>query len=130
MSLRELEHAATSPHRFIETINYDDEEGLKVLPFQSRIHPLRPSAESIVAPCSVDTFTLIPGGRFLLTNGRHEIILWDLGYNPKQYLKPWPLSAEHGYNVGAEGEMRAVAPTPDGKQLLVAAEIWDLHHRR
>lgn len=123
MSLLDLEHAATSPHRFVRTITCHDDPALQVLPFQSREHPLRGGeAPKGVLPISVDTLALIPGGRFLLTSGDRAIVLWDLGYGSKQYIKPWPASGPHHFET--RGEMRGIAPTSDGKQLLVAAELW------
>lgn len=65
----------------------------------------------------VETFILVPGGRFLLTNGDSEIILWDLGYNSKEFMKPCPLSSN-----SVVGDLCALAPTSDGKELLVAVE--------
>ena len=128
MTLLELEHAATSPRRLTESMTYFDDEQVQLLPFQSRIHPLRSSNESIVVPHRIRAFVVVPGGRFLLTEGRHRIRLWDLGYNPKQYLRPWSFFATCSFEPSCEGSLRIVTPTEDGEQLLVAAEVWETYN--
>ncbi|KAJ3539996.1 hypothetical protein NMY22_g4482 [Coprinellus aureogranulatus] len=117
MTELEIVHAATSPYRLVRLVKDWYEE--QIYPFQSREHPQRMGhfsqdmVEHVVY--EVTNFYLVPGGRFLVASDEDELILWDLGYNSKQFIRPFPLT------VGERaGQPLAVAPTADGKELLVA----------
>ena len=116
MTVSELKHAVTAPSRFHRFVSISDLMGSIVLPFQTRIHPFRRTADSDTYPLHVDFFVLVPGGRFLITSGSSSIYLWDLGYNMRQFIEPFPLSGQ------LDGYLIAVAPTSDGRELLVLLE--------
>lgn len=118
MSAQDLQHAVTSYHRFLDRLAFWSEEGEPVHPFQTREHLQRIDwfSEETYLPYSVRNFWLVPGGRFLVGSDDDELILWDLGYSSKQSMRQYPLT------VGSMlGEPLAVGPTPDGKELVIAA---------
>ncbi|TEB19059.1 hypothetical protein FA13DRAFT_1647427, partial [Coprinellus micaceus] len=89
MSLMELEHAATSPQRFLSLIVHPHPN---TQPIQYRLHPRRKRREPLSTdsdpngrPYLVENLMLVPGGRYLLCTVQmgdsegHDIAIWDLG---------------------------------------------------
>ncbi|KAF6764471.1 hypothetical protein DFP72DRAFT_423404 [Ephemerocybe angulata] len=113
MSLLELEHASTGPSRFLRAAKMQTEEEC-LRPYLTRIPQLR-QARSSHDSSSYNALHLVPGGRFLFTSGRNTVCLFDLGYNMNVPVKPFPLATLKDF-----GELRAVAPTTNGKELLIA----------
>ncbi|KAF6764465.1 hypothetical protein DFP72DRAFT_423288 [Ephemerocybe angulata] len=114
MSILELEHASTGPVKFLGGVKmYHDEECVR--PYLTRTPQLRRERSSHDS-YSYDTFHLVPGGRFLLTSDLNTIWLFDLGYNMNVPVKPLPLATLEGF-----GEMQSIAPTTNGKELLIAS---------
>ncbi|KAJ6514537.1 hypothetical protein DFH09DRAFT_1432646 [Mycena vulgaris] len=93
-SAPQLEHAATSPARFIAHLS-------KVIPvddfipafstriFQPRLPKASP-ADSLLG--QVSPMRLIPGGRYLVTSSdTARVSVWDLGFSPATVISPYPL---------------------------------------
>ena len=120
----ELEHAATSPERFLPLIAHPHPN---TQPVQYRLHlrrkrPETPNtgSEPNGRPYLVENLMLVPGGRYLLCTVRmgdpegHDIAIWDLGYNSKQYLDPYPIK------LIENRELDSVTPSQDGAKLILA----------
>ncbi|KAJ3538041.1 hypothetical protein NMY22_g5336 [Coprinellus aureogranulatus] len=120
MTLPELQHAVTAPSYFPIFMGCYDEMSLEAFPFQTRIHPFRGYIESDSPRTYVDRFILVPGGRFLFTQGNQGVNLWDLGYSSRQYLEPLSLVIGEIF-----GRVVIVGPTADGRELLVLVECLD-----
>ncbi|KAJ3529115.1 hypothetical protein NMY22_g9131 [Coprinellus aureogranulatus] len=106
MTLAELEHAASGPHRFIKFI--DDVNK----PAERAIDEYYGGIEHI---------SLVPGGRFLFTASTHPVAtvcLWDLGYNMHAPVKPFPL-ATTPFDGGIILNISAF-PSSDGRLLRIA----------
>ncbi|TEB37192.1 hypothetical protein FA13DRAFT_1786388 [Coprinellus micaceus] len=105
MSLMELEHAATSPQRFLSLI---------------RREPLSTDSDPNGRPYLVENLMLVPGGRYLLCTVQmgdsegHDIAIWDLGYNSKQYLDPYPVK------LIEDRELDSATPSQGGSKLVLA----------
>ncbi|KDQ58305.1 hypothetical protein JAAARDRAFT_105150, partial [Jaapia argillacea MUCL 33604] len=78
MSIHELEHVATAPHRFISRIRRALKRGDNfLLPISNR--HLSRDTPSGVPPARLTMFRLLPGGQFLITTGSDcKLELWDL----------------------------------------------------
>ncbi|KAF6764476.1 hypothetical protein DFP72DRAFT_1130352 [Ephemerocybe angulata] len=113
MSLLELEHASTGPTRFLNGVKKHEPETW-VRPYLTRMPQLRESRSSHDSSYS-NAVHLVPGGRFLFTSGRNDICLFDLGYSMNVPVKPFPIATLKDF-----GELEAVAPTTNGKELLIA----------
>lgn len=94
MSVVELEHAATSPARFLAQVSKDRATD-DLIPafstrlFQPRLPKLSPDPGALG---EVSLMRLIPGGRYLVTSSdMARISVWDLGYGPAAILNPYPL---------------------------------------
>jgi hypothetical protein len=118
MTLLELQRAASAPSRFPRFVTCFDEMATPLLPFQIRVHPFRAYTGSDSNAHEVSWFHLVPGGRFLVTCGFQETNLWDPGYKSRQYLEFLPLSIDDEIM----GHLLAIAPTSDGRELLVLTE--------
>ena len=78
MCVKELEHAALSPSRFVDRLRNDlCSEALE----PKRILPFEPLDSETAQPYRCDRLYLVPGGRFLFTESARngQIALWDLG---------------------------------------------------
>ena len=89
MTLQDLEHAATSPTRFIAHLRKHRD----ALPSFSRkdINVQTPVYEGLGYMDDVVCLYLVPGGRFLFTHHSSSIHLWDLqnaGHNHLPCLNP------------------------------------------
>ncbi|KAJ6487826.1 hypothetical protein C8R45DRAFT_994455 [Mycena sanguinolenta] len=94
MSLRELEHAATSPSRFIAQISKQRPDEEHIPAFCTRF--FNPRLPKAVAGSygETDSMRLIPGGRYLVTaTNSARISVWDLGYSPAAVINPYPLAS-------------------------------------
>ncbi|KAJ7185709.1 hypothetical protein C8R46DRAFT_982472 [Mycena filopes] len=94
MSLADLEHAATSPTRFVAQISRDrpSDDGVLVPAFSTRLlQPRLP--KSVPGPLgTLSLMRLVPGGRYLITASNvGRLSLWDLGYGPAAIINPYPL---------------------------------------
>lgn len=92
MSLRDLEHAATSPARFIAQISKEWAEGDVIPAFHTRL--FQPRLPKSVPGNLGETalMRLVPGGRYLVTaTDLARISVWDLGWRPAEVLNPYPL---------------------------------------
>ncbi|KAF5330236.1 hypothetical protein D9611_010627 [Ephemerocybe angulata] len=113
MSILELEHASTGPTRFLAGVKmYEPDECVR--PYITRTPQFRWERRSYDF-YGYDTFHLVPGGRFLFTCNSHVVCLFDLGYSMNVHVKSTPLAILKGF-----GELKAVAPTTNGKELLIA----------
>ncbi|KAF5330179.1 hypothetical protein D9611_010633 [Ephemerocybe angulata] len=113
MSLLELEHASTGPTRFLNGVKMQEHEEL-VRPYLTRMPQLRQKRSSH-DNSHYNAVHLVPGGRFLFTSGLNSVCLFDLGYNMNVPVKPFPLATLEGF-----GDLRAVAPTKNGKEFVIA----------
>ncbi|KAJ2926394.1 hypothetical protein H1R20_g10700, partial [Candolleomyces eurysporus] len=115
MSLLELEHAALSPHRFVKSIKAAENIN-PAHPHQNRSIPRRGRADPNSNEIRRELF-LIPGGRFLLSSeGRSGVCLWDLGYNARIPINPFPIAT-----LDLPGSsLKSVVPSEGGKELLLA----------
>jgi len=115
MTLPQLEHAATSPMRFLTRLRRD-------LPTE----PIRPVCTRVLTKLPAEsefegTF-LIPGGRFLITrSSRHLVELWDLGFTPDSVISSQPVASLQF----TEGNvlMLGVQPTGDGLGISMMVEV-------
>ncbi|KAJ7016004.1 hypothetical protein C8F04DRAFT_626851 [Mycena alexandri] len=120
MSLRDLEHAATSPARFIAQISKDwssRADGGLVPAFSTRL--LQPRLPKLTPGHLGELLLmrLVPGGRYLVTTsdiGRMSI--WDLGYGPAAILNPYPLLSTVLANTPTQ---ILIQPTKDGKGIRI-----------
>ncbi|KAJ7689473.1 hypothetical protein B0H17DRAFT_1066715 [Mycena rosella] len=94
MSLADLEHAATSPARFIAQISKDRAADDLIPAFSTRLfEPRLPKSSSPTEPLlgNVSMMRLIPGGRYLVTSSdTAHVCVWDLGYSPAAVINPYP----------------------------------------
>ncbi|KAJ7440153.1 hypothetical protein FB451DRAFT_1415324 [Mycena latifolia] len=121
MSLADLEHAATSPARFIAQLTKPRTTNDLIPAFLTRIfHPrLRKASPADPVLGQISLMRLIPGGRYLVTStDTARIYLWDLGYSPAAVLNPYPLMSMVLLEAPAE---LLIQPTKDHKgfRLLV-----------
>ncbi|KAF6764464.1 hypothetical protein DFP72DRAFT_955551 [Ephemerocybe angulata] len=113
MSILRLEHASTGPTRFLAGVKiYQPDDCVR--PYITRTPHFRRERCSYDS-YSYDTFHLVPGGRFLFTSASNTVCLFDLGYSMNVPVESLPLATLKGF-----GELKAVAPTMNGKELLVA----------
>ena len=91
MSLDDLEHTASSPHRFRALIQEHDGAQLPA-PLVTRM--FRPRDLGYASTQTrIDQMALIPGGRFLLTSAvTGSLFLWDLGVNAGFHMKLFPIA--------------------------------------
>ncbi|KAF8186899.1 hypothetical protein K438DRAFT_1835222 [Mycena galopus ATCC 62051] len=93
MTLRELEHAATSPARFIAQIS-KDMNGELIPAFSTRLFQPRLPRSTTGNVGETLMLRLIPGGRYLVMAGElARISVWDLGYGPAAVINPYPLAS-------------------------------------
>ncbi|KAJ7827020.1 hypothetical protein B0H14DRAFT_3721850 [Mycena olivaceomarginata] len=92
MSLRDLEHAATSPARFIAQISKEWAEGDVIPAFHTRLFQPRLPKSAPGNLGETALMRLVPGGRYLVTaTDLARISVWDLGWRPAEVLNPYPL---------------------------------------
>ncbi|KAJ6558057.1 hypothetical protein B0H19DRAFT_1149717 [Mycena capillaripes] len=92
MSLADLEHAATTPARFISQISKEWGSEDLIPAFSTRLIQPRLPRLTTGNLGEISLMRLIPGGRYLVaaTNiGR--VSVWDLGYSPAAVINPYPL---------------------------------------
>ena len=109
MSQRALEHAATSPSRFLNLFMKKNDT---VHPFATRLFDSRRSSDDgMLQDCC-----LIPGGRFLLSRSIYSIIhLWDLGYTSEAMIKPFPIASM----TSDSAQIVTIQPTRDDMGLQI-----------
>lgn len=100
MTLSELEHAASGPHRFVN--DYGSAPKSHTEAYMKRWIPCRmrtPDSDTSDGLYKISNLYLIPGGRFLLTAGKPadpsslgSLCLWDLGYNTHSPAKAFPVA--------------------------------------
>lgn len=120
MSLAELEHAASGPHRFVKFIKSFPEAPAKPLPLQTRFCNFRQDGNFLGTLRDVhvpETMRLVPGGRFLFTAGTH-LCLWDLGYGMNRPIYPFPIATLQLARRVTTGDL-AVALASNGQDILV-----------
>ncbi|KAJ3529116.1 hypothetical protein NMY22_g9130 [Coprinellus aureogranulatus] len=129
MTLAELEHAASGPHRFIKFVDATDstQPGHQTQPYLIRQIPYRKKAEEAGSPdesYAATRLVLIPGGRFLVTSASSDgttekgaVCLWDLGYSMHTPAKPFPVAS-----TSTEPSILSLSACPglDGKAIIVA----------
>ncbi|KAJ7666059.1 hypothetical protein DFH06DRAFT_266202 [Mycena polygramma] len=94
MSRTDLEHAATSPARFIAHISNDRPADALVPAFSTRLFQYRLPKLATGNPGDIEFMRLIPGGRYLVTaTAVGRISLWDLGHSPAAIINPYPLAS-------------------------------------
>lgn len=102
LSLDDLEHTASSPHRFRALIEEHDGAQLPAPLLTRLFRPRQLGGAS--TQTRIDKMALIPGGRFLLTSALSgSLSLWDLGVNAGFHMKLFPIAT-----LGAEGDTRNV----------------------
>lgn len=129
MTQGELEHAATSPHRFRDVMASKRASGEKVLPagtqFLTGLNLLYMECFGIENDVELVRFgymNLVPGGRFLATRSMENVLqLWDLGVGGRvevlagsRPLASTPLGEGH---IHFEPDVHV---TGDGEGLLIA----------
>ncbi|KAJ7167449.1 hypothetical protein C8R43DRAFT_175816 [Mycena crocata] len=88
MTLADLEHAATSPGRFIAQISKDRATDDLIPAFSTRL--FEPPSDF----GEVCQMRIIPGGRYLVTSSSTaRLCVWDLGYGPAAVINPCPLAS-------------------------------------
>jgi len=116
MTLQDLEHAATSPTRFIGHLRKHRD----ALPFFSRkdIDVQAPVYEDLGYMGDVVRLYLVPGGRFLFTHQSSSVHLWDL-QNPGHKHLPclYPLASVELERAGRLA--LDPCPTKDGQEINV-----------
>ncbi|KAK7044780.1 F-box domain-containing protein [Favolaschia claudopus] len=92
MSLRDLEHAATSPARFIAHLSKQRETEEIIPALSTRIFQPRLPRPLTGISGDISRMRLIPGGRYLVTTSNlARMSVWDLGHRPAAIIKPYPL---------------------------------------
>ncbi|KAJ7512802.1 hypothetical protein B0H11DRAFT_2213365 [Mycena galericulata] len=120
MSPAELEHAATSPERFLAQVSKTTDVLIPAL--STRLLQPRLPKSSIGPPGplgEVSLMRLIPGGRYLvISNDAARISVWDLGYGPAAIIDPHPFAS---IVLGHSPKEIFIQPTKDhhGFRLLV-----------
>lgn len=123
MTLAELEHAASGPHRFVKWMKTFPSSTTEALPSRKQVFHFRKRENSAGVPDQVhepEILRLVPGGRYLVTAGSC-LCLWDLGYSSNVTAKPFPLAtleAPHGYFI----PHLETIPSSDGKDILIL--VW------
>jgi len=123
MTISELEYAVTSPFRFTAALRHSQNTTKahnELIPYFTRIlHNRTPRHSDLDLENS--TIYLVPGGRFLLTGSRTGImLLWDLGYNPRASIEPFPVASIVFEHVVGEFEVQA---TSDGLGIRICIVI-------
>ncbi|KAJ3513286.1 hypothetical protein NMY22_g15088 [Coprinellus aureogranulatus] len=127
MTLAELKHAASGPHRFVKWVKEFELTSLLVCkqPYLSRqISSRRRANDPDDMDGAISHVLLIPGGRFLVTvmtprtaAGEGTMCLWDLGYNMHCPAKLFPIATTpvQGafHNLGA-------CLNENGKEIILA----------
>ena len=111
MTTSQVEHAATSPARFVAHLHCN-------LPLPSSIQPMYTRILSFHAKnTSLDSYFLVPGGRYLVTSLRNgRIQLWDLGFSANMAIAPNPLAST---DVKDFINIRCLGPTSNGLGIRV-----------
>ncbi|TEB06394.1 hypothetical protein FA13DRAFT_1807125 [Coprinellus micaceus] len=87
---------------------------------RKRREPLSTDSDPNGRPYLVENLMLVPGGRYLLCTVQmgdsegHDIAIWDLGYNSKQYLDPYPVK------LIEDRELDSATPSQGGSKLVLA----------
>ncbi|KAJ7108610.1 hypothetical protein C8R44DRAFT_803195 [Mycena epipterygia] len=90
MTLAALEHAATSPARFLAQMSKNRATDDQVPAFSTRLFQPRLPKSSPGDLGEVRLIRLIPGGRYLVTSSSGaRISVWDIGYSPAAVLNPY-----------------------------------------
>ncbi|KAF5338509.1 hypothetical protein D9611_013313 [Ephemerocybe angulata] len=119
MTRFELEHAATSPYRFVRSIEHREDNEESLIPYQSRVLQPRygPTPGSTHFPVALH---LVPGGRFLFTGGIDDFCLWDLGFNSTSrtstFMKHLPIARMES------SVLQDIGPSADGKAVILATK--------
>ncbi|KAJ6627918.1 hypothetical protein B0H10DRAFT_317131 [Mycena sp. CBHHK59/15] len=125
MSLADLEHAATSPARFLLQLSKkredpsDEDDLVYVPPFSTRLFQPRLPRSSTAQLGEASTMRLVPGGRYLITASNTALVsIWDLGYSPASVFNPYPLVST---SVPQQPTQLLIQPTQDrrGFRLLL-----------
>jgi hypothetical protein len=128
MTRTELEHAASSPHRFIKFVNeFDSPLAKSTQPYLKREFFCRKknSGPGISGGAFRAThLSLVPGGRFLITAAGSNstaaggnLCLWDLGYSMDCPLKSFPTAT---LPITGHQLTLSTFPTRNGIEFLLA----------
>lgn len=132
MTVTELEHAASSPHRFIKSIrsyprpDHEDGEIYQPIALQTRLfkgfHKSSPTDRTYppFEKYDIDTIKLVPGGRFLFTSGANGLCLWDLGYSMHAPVRPYPIATLDLEDERTSTSLHRLAPCSDEQHIIVA----------
>ncbi|KAJ3527747.1 hypothetical protein NMY22_g9667 [Coprinellus aureogranulatus] len=134
MTLAELEHAASGPHRFVKLVNeFGSAPTRRTQPYMTRRIACRMN-DPVTGPQASDglhwisAISLVPGGRFLVSAGRDDrkeddpgaICLWDLGHGPNSVLDVFPVSSAALRAVGSPLVQRLeVSPCMQGRNTVL-----------
>jgi hypothetical protein len=113
MNVSQLEHAASSPARFVSHLRRNLSRGT-IRPVYTRILYVGPDSDT-----TLESYFLVPGGRYLVTalrNGR--IQLWDLGFSPHMAISPYPIASTDIQNFM---NVRCLGPIGDGLGIRMVA---------
>ncbi|KAJ3518097.1 hypothetical protein NMY22_g13826 [Coprinellus aureogranulatus] len=132
MTLAELEHAASGPHRFIKLVKNFPQAAATPLPAQSRFSNFRKKGNDLGIPEEVyspKSICLVPGGRFLFTGSAH-LCLWDLGYSVNAIANPFPLAVvQLPRSLKSVADLE-IAPASNGEDILVLVYCRPTGRRR
>ena len=88
MTVLQLEHAATSPARFVCHLLCKLSTSVRVQHVYTGILSIHTSQDNML-----ESYFLAPGGRYLLTSLRNgRIQLWDLGFSSNKVIPLNPVS--------------------------------------
>lgn len=91
MSLADLEHAATSPARFVSHISKERGSEDLIPAFSTRLFQPRLPRLTAGNLEEISLMRLIPGGRYLVAaTHAGRLSVWDLGYSPAAVINPYP----------------------------------------
>lgn len=132
MTVAELEHAASGPHRFVRFVTEFESASPSICkqPYLTRQFPCRRRLDD---PGNTDGLyrapyiSLIPGGRFLVTASagtitdatKGTVCLWDLGYNMNSPMKPFPIATA---STQSSIISFSTCPSANGIDIIVAVQ--------
>ncbi|KAF8156055.1 hypothetical protein B0H34DRAFT_715972 [Crassisporium funariophilum] len=118
MSISQLEHAATAPRRFItSTIRHSEKYGTSEIRPSYHIQYIAPSVSpELVAPRAL---YLVPGGRYLISVGRHWMAVWDLSCTSDLDAGSTDIGRQLAVRVVNYDRLFLVHSTPDGLGLRI-----------
>jgi hypothetical protein len=110
MTVLQLEHAATSPARFVCHLRCKLPTSLQ--PVYTRILSIRANQGN-----RLESYFLVPGGRYLLTSLQSgRIQLWDLGFSSNMAIPPNPIAS---IDVECFTRVQCLGPTGDGQGIRI-----------